>query len=143
MIRRHPRTRLDERGAVTAFTVVFASAIMLLAGLVFDGGAALNAKRAAMNNAEGAARAGAQALDVGAYRADGIVRLNPTTARRAALDYIAATGDTGTVSIDGDNISVTVDHSEPTKVLSIVGMNSIRTSATGSAVAARGVAERE
>ena len=53
----------DERGASTVFIVLFTVAMLAVAGLVIDGGYALGAKREAMNSAEQAARAGADALD--------------------------------------------------------------------------------
>ena len=47
---------------MTAFVVTLAAALILLAGLVLDGGLVLAAKRRAINEAEAAARAGAQQI---------------------------------------------------------------------------------
>ena len=67
----------DERGRVTAFVVVITTACLLFAGLVLDGGLALAAKTKAIGQAQEAARAGAQALDLATYRANGKARLDP------------------------------------------------------------------
>src|SRR6266545_4681866 len=60
--------RAEEGGVVTAFVVVMAIALLLVTGLVFDGGRAIVAKRHAINVAEQAARAGAQAIDIASVR---------------------------------------------------------------------------
>ncbi len=136
MIRR--RTH-DEDGMVTAFVVIFVMALMLMAGLVIDGGMVLAAKRNAVNEAEGAARAGAQAVDVGRYRQSGVVVLNADQARRAAQSYIDATGHTGTVAVIGDQVNVTITQDEPARVLSIAGLTSFTVHGAGTARAVRGI----
>ena len=65
------------------FVVLFTVALLAVAGLVIDGGYALGAKREAMNSAEQAARAGADALDQGSLR-DGDTRVDPGRAVAAA-----------------------------------------------------------
>ncbi|WP_433420262.1 pilus assembly protein TadG-related protein [Microtetraspora malaysiensis] len=64
-----------ERGSMSVFVVVFSVAVFLLAGLLVDGGAAINARLRAADVAEQAARAAADQIDVEALRADGRVRL--------------------------------------------------------------------
>lgn len=59
-----PPERRDERGSITPFVVIVSLAIILLAGLVIDGGRQLNAKGRAIAYAQEAARAGAQAINV-------------------------------------------------------------------------------
>lgn len=129
----------DERGQVTAFVVTMMGGLLLLAGLVFDGGNTISAKRHAINEAEAAARAGAQALDVSKYRSSNVVDLDPSAARQAAMSYLSATGDSGTVQVDGDHVSVTVTHIEPTSILSIAGIHQFTVTGTGEATAVRGV----
>jgi hypothetical protein len=67
---RRLRARLGdvEQGVITAFVVVIGVALMLFAGLVYDGGMALRAKVDAVDEASAAARAGAQQLDLTALR---------------------------------------------------------------------------
>ena len=67
----------DESGMVTAFVVIFTLALLAMAGLVLDGGLALAAKVQAIDDAQAAARAGAQAIDIPLYRATGQVTLDP------------------------------------------------------------------
>ncbi|NUR30040.1 MAG: hypothetical protein HOV83_30025, partial [Catenulispora sp.] len=69
------RLRRDDRGTVTAFTVVWVAAALLLAGLVLDAGLAVSTKVNARSVANAAARAGARELDVTALRIRGVVRL--------------------------------------------------------------------
>lgn len=131
--------RRNESGQVTAFVVTMMSSLLLLGGLVFDGGNTLAAKRQAINEAEAAARAGAQALDASAYRSTGAVTLDPVAARQAATAYLSATGDSGAVQIQGDEVRVTVTRSEPTSILSIAGIHQFTVTGTGVAHAVRGV----
>jgi Flp pilus assembly protein TadG len=131
--------RFDERGQVTAFVVVFVMALLLFAGLVLDGGLVLAAKRRAVNEAEAAARAGAQALDLAAYRATGAVVLDPGQARRSARQYLEATGHEGEVSVGSDEVAVTVRFSQPMQILGIGGLGSVGVVGTGRARAAHGV----
>ena len=65
------RRACDERGQVTVFVVIFMIALIGLAGLVIEGGVALAARRRAINEAQAAARAGAEALNEGHYRSSG------------------------------------------------------------------------
>ena len=116
----------DEAGMVTAFVVIFTLALLAMAGLVLDGGLALAAKVQAIDDAQAAARAGAQAIDIPLYRTTGQITLNPQAAVADAERYLAASGHTGTVTV-----SVT----QPTQILSIVGIDSIGVSGTGSATA--------
>jgi Flp pilus assembly protein TadG len=60
---------------MAVFVVVFGVAVLLLAGLLVDGGAAINARLRAADIAEQAARAGADTIDVDHLRATGNVRL--------------------------------------------------------------------
>lgn len=68
--RPHPAPERD-RGSVAVFTVVFAVAVMLLTGLILDGGIAMNARERATDIAGQAARAAAGDIDVGALETTG------------------------------------------------------------------------
>ena len=128
-----PRSRVrDERGASTAIVVLFAVALLAVAGLVIDGGYALGARREAMNQAEQAARAGADALDDGALR-DGETRVDPGRAVTAAQRYLHSVGATGSVQINGGEVRVTVTAQQPTRILTAVGVGSIGVRATSTA----------
>lgn len=133
------RLRKDEDGRVTAFVVIIVTAILLFAGLVLDGGLALAAKVRALGEAQEAARAGAQEIDLAAYRADGTLRLAPQQASAAARTYLAATGHTGTVSVAGNTVNVTVTVNQSTQLLNVIGLGSITVTATGQAQPQRGI----
>ncbi|MFD1935102.1 pilus assembly protein TadG-related protein [Nonomuraea mangrovi] len=126
---------------MTGFVVAIVGALFLFAGLVVDGGLALGARVRAVNEAQEAARAGAQQLDLAAYRRDAEVRLDPGRARAAALAYIAATPDTAMVTVSGDRVTVVVHAVQPTQILGLAGLGSIRVSGEAAAVAQRGVTE--
>jgi hypothetical protein len=130
--------RADD-GRVTAFVLALMVGILALAGLGLDGGLALAAKVRVTGQAESAARAGAQALDLAAYRATGIVRLNPVQADRLARDYLAGIGASGTVQIAGDTVTVTVTTTQPTQLLSLIGIEEIHSHGSGSAHPQRGI----
>jgi hypothetical protein len=136
---RHASGIDGEAGMVTAFVVIFTSALILLAGLVFDGGLTLAAKVQAIDEAQAAARAGAQALDLTSYRATGQVVLDPAAATADAEAYLAATSHIGTVTVSGDQVTVTVRISQPTQILGIAGIGSLTVSGTGTARAEQGV----
>jgi Flp pilus assembly protein TadG len=139
--------RAEEGGVVTAFVVVMAIALLLVTGLVFDGGRAIVAKRHAINVAEQAARAGAQAIDIASVRSGGPYRLNPSQARRAALAYLAAAGETGTVAVSrdatGDLVSVVVAFSVRSSLLTLAGLPVLRGTGQANARTCQGVIQQE
>jgi len=102
-----------EQGQATAFVVVFAGALMALAGLVWDAGNLLAARREALDLAEQAARAGAQGIDLEAIRAGEGLRLDPDLASELADDYLDANASTGSVAVAEDRVTVTVTVEEP------------------------------
>ena len=137
--RRMHRLHEDEDGRVTACVVGEALAPLRFAGLVLDGGLALTAKVRAIGEAQEAARAGAQEIDLTAYRADGTLRLIPQQASTAARNYLAAAGHTGTVSVAGNTVNVTVSITQPTQLLGLAGIGSITVTGTGQAQPQRGI----
>jgi Flp pilus assembly protein TadG len=143
---RHPtyRTRHHrwggDGGQVTAFVAVISTALILATGLVIDGGSALGARLHAADLAQEAARAGAQELDLGPYRADGQLLINPERARTAALDYLTRAGWTGTAAVRtaGATVTVTVRGRQPTTLLRLTGLTAITITGTAAASAVRG-----
>lgn len=128
-----------EDGTVTAFVVVFTAALILFAGLVIDGGLTLAARVQAIDEAQSAARAGAQAIDLAAYRATGELTLNADQARQAALDYLASTGHDGTVQIHGNEVDVSVRITQPMQILGVGGIASLTVTGHGAARPVHGV----
>ena len=131
------RSRLGEpeSGMVTAFVVIFTLALIVMAGLVLDGGLALSAKVQAIDDAQAAARAGAQALNIPLYRSTGQITLDPAQATADAERYLANSGHSGTVQVTGEQVIVTVTISQPTQILSLAGIDHITVSGTGTATA--------
>lgn len=117
--------RRCESGQVTVLMVVVAAGILVLVAAVYDGGEVLAAKRRAANEAQSAARAGAQAVDVGTYRRTGEVRLDPVRAQVLANDLLHATGQTGTVDADPQRVRVTVAFEQPTALIGILGITAV------------------
>ena len=131
----------DEGGQVTAFIVVIVVAVIALGGLVIDGGNTLAAKRRAIDDADGAARAGAQALDPARYRTAGSVAPVTAEAQQAAQQYLTRTGHSGQARVEGDRIIVTVVIDQPTTLLRIVGVRSLTVTGTGAAHLVQGVTQ--
>lgn len=135
------RPRNDERGAVTAFVVVFTVALLFVAGLVIDGGFVLSARRQAIVEAEAAARAGAQEV-VLTGRPGNAVYIDPIAAEQAVNTYLSSTGHFGTTSIDGDTVSVEVSFSRPMTILGLGGLWSVTVHGRGSANGATGILQQ-
>lgn len=129
---------IDERGSLTAFVAVLAVGLLVLVGLVVDGGRAVVAKRQAMDIAEQAARLGADQLSVDALRAGKIV-VDPAAASTAVTRYLASAGEVGTMSVSGDSVTVRVTAGASTSVLRMIGISSIPVSAEASATNLHGV----
>ncbi|WP_439381564.1 pilus assembly protein TadG-related protein [Amycolatopsis lexingtonensis] len=142
-VRRHAAWWRAEEGRVSAFVVVMMAGLLALAGLGLDGGLALAAKVRATGQAESAARAGAQAIDLAAYRATGALRLVPGDADGLARRYLAGVGATGTVTVTVDTVNVTVTTSQRTQLLSLVGVPTIDAHGSGAAHPQRGVTALE
>lgn len=138
--------RRDQAGSITLPIVILTPALLAVAGLVIDGGYALSAQQRAFNEAEQAARAGAGAIEVASLR-EGTVRLvtdcsSPTPcAQQIAADYVRASGDTliGPVRVTPTTVSVTVQATRKSVILSIVGEDDLTVQASGSAVVQRGI----
>ncbi|SER08162.1 hypothetical protein SAMN05216188_107325 [Lentzea xinjiangensis] len=125
---------------MTAFLVALTASILALAGLALDGGLALATKVQAAGAAEAAARAGAQAIDLSAYRLDNRLVLAPDQAVSRAQARLSATGVDGKVTVSGNTVTVVVTTSQRTQLLTLVGISSISVEATGHASPHRGVA---
>lgn len=129
-----------ERGAATLWMVFGAVIVFAVCGLVFDGGALIAAKRAATNDAEAAARAGAQAIDpASVYTPGSAVRLDPAAAVQAADAFLAANGWTGTVTADTTSVNVTITRTRTMTFLHTFGIAERTVAGTATARPYQGV----
>ena len=86
--------RRDEGGTATVFVVGFAVVLLACAGLVIDGGSAINARMKLADDVEQAARAGAQQIDIDTLRGSNVVTLDGLAAEARARQYLNALGYT-------------------------------------------------
>lgn len=126
--------RAGERGSVTLMLLVLTLALIGLAGIVIDGGAKLDQAENATAIAQEAARAGAGMVNQANAYSTGTFTVDQAQAVAAAQQYLAAGHYRGTVTAPTpDTIQVTVTLSSPTRVLSILGIDTM--TSTGSATA--------
>ncbi|GGL52782.1 pilus assembly protein TadG-related protein [Planomonospora parontospora] len=102
-----------DRGSMAVFTVLFSAVVFLLAGLLVDGGAAINARLRAADVAEQAARAAADRIDVEHLRETGRARLLEGDAVCGEAREIVSAHDGGDVELvacepGGEQVEVTV-----------------------------------
>ncbi len=132
------RSGRHDEGSLTIYVTLLAVALLALIGLVVDGGTALAATRTATDVADQAARAGAGAVDPGDLH-DGQVRLNPPAAIAAARSYLASAGMPGRVTVQANEVTVSISFEEPTTFLGIIGIDHIDVHATARAIDVHGV----
>jgi Flp pilus assembly protein TadG len=113
-------------------------ALLVLVGLVADGGMALAAKAKASSDAREAARAGADALSPAALELHGTAVIDQHQAFSAAQAALGAEGAGGTVSVAGRTVTVHVTHPTPSVLLGAVGVHVLTVGATESATAREG-----
>jgi hypothetical protein len=121
---RHQRVRTrDERGlSITPFVAVIFAALIMTAGLVIDGGQKVAAASRAETAAAGASRAAGNAAATQELGAG-----NPVGAAiAAARTYLAGQpGVTGTVTVTAGVIEVRTQATEPTILLSMIGIDAV------------------
>ena len=114
----------NERGSASIWAIlVIAGAFTVLLGLVVDGGRVIDARIAASRAAAQAARVGADSLSSASVR-DGHDAINVEAAKSQAQNYLHDAGMTGTVSVSGDIVTVTVTGSSETQILGVIGIAS-------------------
>jgi Flp pilus assembly protein TadG len=130
MSARQRARRRDDRGTVTAFAVVLATALLVCLGLVVDGGRLVDARIEAADLAGAAARAGAQELT--GLRA-GQRAVDPARAEAAARSFLAAVGASGTASATPAHVTVTVEVHRGFTLLGLAGLGGRTVRATRTA----------
>jgi Flp pilus assembly protein TadG len=129
-----------ESGALTLFVAILFPALLAFAGLVIDAGTKLDNYENASAYAQEAARAGAGQVNQSEAYSDATFVVDEPEALAAARAYLAAAGVSGSVSAVGDDaIRVTVTITTPTKILSIVGIDTVTSTSTATASLLSGV----
>lgn len=134
---RRPRVQWgDETGSVSVFVAITAIGLMILAGLIADGGAKLRATQRAESIAAEAARAGGQAIDTRAIAYGQDLSIDVEQAARAAQTYLASVGVDGTVNVsdDGQRIQVHVTSQSRTVFLSLIGIGTLGANGNAAAI---------
>jgi Flp pilus assembly protein TadG len=115
-------------------------ALLAFTGLVVDAGTKLDNYETAATYAQEAARAGAGQVDQSEAYSSATFVVDQAQAISAAQAYLAGCGVSGTVTAVGnDAIRVTVTITTPTKILSIIGIDSVTSTSTASASLLSGV----
>jgi Flp pilus assembly protein TadG len=136
------RRRADEngdRGSISLYFAISAFAAFIMLGFVVDGGAALATRERAADLATQAARAGADALSPPTLRGQPSgLSADPAAAQQAANRILVAGGASGTVTVDGNQVTVRVTVNRRTVILSAVGLTDISQTASATATAIYG-----
>ena len=122
------RSRDGEDGSGGGMSLVLllcAVALLVVLGLVVDGGTKAQALDRANRIAMEAAAAGAQAVTTGGGD------VNAAAADAAVQNYLAAEGVTGDAQIQANRVDVAVTLTTPTKMLSMVGIDEITVTGDG------------
>lgn len=124
LFRRLLSRRRDQRGSATVFLLGFAAVLMVGAGIVIDGGLALNQHSQLTDDAEQAARVGANAIDVAALRDRGVLVVDPGQATALATDFLASRGYTNiSVTVEGNQVATSADTTVDTAILGLIGIS--------------------
>ena len=128
----------DETGA-TAIWMALASVMMIVVvGLAIDLTGQVHAQQRLHDVAVQAARAGGQAVDPAKAIPGQDAAINPSAAVSAANSFLAQSGVSGNVQVTaGNKLTVTTQATYGTKVLSIIGINSLSVEAKAEARLAR------
>ena len=139
MINKQP-ARGDD-GSVTLFVCIAVVGLLLVVGLVVDGGAKVRALQRADRLAAEAGRAGGQAIDVPAAIGGDPPRVDVQAAVRASQAYLQANGVNGTVAVAdaGRTVTVEVTTSTPTAFLGLIGINTMTVHGQATVLLVRGV----
>lgn len=108
----------------------FFVALIFIAGIVVDGQGKTQTFQQALTVAQSAARAGTNAATGTSVNGDAF-DLSIPAAVAAAENYITAAGTTGTVTVNGNEVFVTVDMAYTPRILWMIGPLPVQ--ATGSA----------
>lgn len=133
---RHPNQD-PERGSISLWVVLASFCMILIVGIAADLSGQAAAEHQARVVAAQAARAAGQAVQLDALAHGGEVRPDPARAVAAGDAYLAQAGLSGTVSVTGTVVTVTVSGSYECGFLSVIGIQTLPVTGTASADAVR------
>jgi Putative Flp pilus-assembly TadE/G-like len=136
-----------DQGTLSLFVVLFTPVVVLLAGLLVDGGIAINARERAADVAQQAARAGANDLNVAALRS-GTIELDPG-ACNVATEFVgkytgigATPGPCAFVPVNGHpGIKVYATVTVHPQFLGLIGIGSFAQTSYGEATPVCGITQ--
>ena len=134
-MRLHRRwTELQQRGGeagsgggISLVMLIGAIGLLMVLGLVMDGSAKAHALDRANRLASEAARAGLQAVNPASDRID------TAAVQHAVNQYLQGEEVTGTAEVADQQVTVHVSITEPTKMLSMIGIDSMTVTGDGTA----------
>jgi hypothetical protein len=139
---RVPDRRPNDAGSATVFVIGFAVVLLAMAGLVVDGGLALNARQRVADDVEQAARAGSQNLNLPVLRSSGVVQIDPGPAQAAAVNFLLARHyPPGQIQVvtDPGQVTVSAQIEQKTTLLSLIHIDQFTIRASGQARPAVGI----
>lgn len=111
----------DERGSVSALVMGLVMSFVACAGLAVDGGRLISSKVRVSDEAENAARTGAQAVTDLRL---GVPVVDQARAVRITRDFLGVLGSSGVVSASKFEVCVLVRETVPMTLLSLIGVGS-------------------
>lgn len=125
--RRRSTISRDERGSATIFVIGFALVLFLCAGLVIDGGLAINKRMRVADDAEQTARIGADSIDPNILRKTNEVHIDKALAEKRMAGYLSDLGYSrgqweAQVSPD-EKVQVVVHDTSKTYILSLFNVS--------------------
>lgn len=127
--------RQDDRGQATLIILVWVLIVLALVGVVSDGGQALAQRRELQGLADGAARAGAAALNQDVLVGAHVAQIDPQQAEAAVAQYLSAAGfagDAPKVSVTPGGISVSLTQSYHPTFDQFIGISNVTLHASSS-----------
>jgi len=126
-----------DRGSVSLWAALSAFCMIVIVGIAVDFGGQAVAEQRARTVAAQAARAAGQELQLDAVARAGTAQTDTGRAVAAATSFLSQAGQTGTASVSGTTISVTVTGSYQCVFLSIIGIATLPVSGTSTAEVVR------
>jgi Flp pilus assembly protein TadG len=127
----------DDRGQVAPLVAVMLVGLVVLAGLIIDAGLLFASRRDLQGIADGAARAGAMALDELALRSEETpaIELDSAQAQADVEEYLTSVGFAGRSKIEAraDSVEVNLEVQKKTLVMGVVGIRDATVRASSSA----------